>query len=327
MKFTVKLFLLIFRLLYLLWTHAIRLFALADLCTSASLLSLFGQLCLTGLLMQGCVREQMDDCVQYELKVSAVDPQGVDVTSSGAVTSINLYLFDENGFVRSVPKVSSTDFLFSTEKSKTLTLVAWGNLKGDSLKIPDLQVGTSLEDAKIELLQTAVGDDLPVTDLFYSRREIGSTTTRGMQNDTVQLVMERLSAALSVRVSHAVEYFGDAAPHLHLVVRGTGTSLNFLGEPSDDVAGYAPIMQQAVGEDVWTTPLFRVFPTSEEQRISIDLYQDDTLVMSITTDDEGNALRALPGKKTCVTVDFCYARLCVSVSVRPWGSTDQHVEL
>lgn len=327
MKFAVKPSVFVTRSLHDMSLHVVQWFALPGLPAFPGLFVPVVLMVLVGLSVQACVREQMADCMQYELRVSAVDSQGVDVTSSGAVTSINLYLFGENGFIRSVPEGSFDSFLFSAEKDRVLTLIAWGNLKGDSLDIPDLQVGTSLKDAKIKLLQTVAGYELPVTDLFYSRREIGSTTTRGMQNDTLQLVMKRLSAALSVCVSHGAEYFGNAAFHPHIVVRGTGTSLNFLAEPSDDVSDYAPVMHQVGGEDVWTTPLFRVLPTGQEQRISIDLYRDDTLALSITTDDEGNALRALPGKETYITVDFSYARLCVSVSVRPWGSTNQQVEL
>ncbi|MBP1614029.1 MAG: Fimbrillin-A associated anchor protein Mfa1 and Mfa2 [Bacteroidetes bacterium] len=289
---------------------------------------LAGQLVLLSLFMQSCVREQMDDCVQYELTVSAVDTEGEDITSSGAITSIDLYLFDENGFLRIIPQgSSSSNFLLGTEKDKALTLVAWGNLKSDSLILPELSVGTSLEDAKIELLQTAAGYDLPVTDLFYSRREISSSTTRGVQSDTIQLVMERLAAALSVRVSHAAEHFGSAQSNLHIVVRGTGTSLNFLGEPSNDEAGYAPAMEQVTGEDEWVTPLFRVFPTGESDQIYIDLYQGDTFLFTISTDDGGSTLRALPGTETYVTVDFRYSRLHISVSVEPWESTDEDVEL
>jgi len=327
MKFTVQFSAFATRSLHGMRLQAIRWSALSGLLAFSGLSVLVGLLALPCLFMQSCIREQMDDCVQYELTVSAVDAQGVDVISSGAVTSINLYLFDENGFVRSLPKGSSTSYLFSSDKNSTLTLVAWGNLKGDSLLLPELSVGTSLENAKIELLQTAAGYDLPVTDLFYSRQEISSTTTRGVQSDTIKLVMERLSAALSVRVSHAAEYFGSAQAGLHLVVRGTGTSLNFLGEPSDDDAGYAPALEQVTGADEWATPLFRVLPTDEDQRISIDLYRDDSLLFTITTDDEGNTLRALSGKETHVTVDFRYARLHISVSVNPWGSTDQNVEL
>jgi hypothetical protein len=277
--------------------------------------------------LQGCVREQMDSCMQYELTVKAVDPQGVDVTSSGTVTSIDLYLFDEDGFVRTIPRGSSSDFLFGEEKNKRLTLVAWGNLKGDSLKLPQLSVGTSLQEAKIELLQTANGYSLPVTDLFYTRRELSGTSTRSLQSDTVKLVMERLAAGLSVRVSHAAEYFSSSNVDLHMVVRGTGSALNFLGEPSDDEAGYAPPMQAVSGKDEWYAPLFRVFPTNDDQHICIDLYKDSTLLFTITTDDDGNILKALSGVETYITVDFHYARLHVTVSVEPWGTNEQDVQI
>ncbi len=280
------------------------------------------------LLLQGCVLEQMDDCVQYELTVSAVDPQGNDVIASGAISTIDIYLFDENGFVRIIPREGSSDYLLGAEKNKAFTLVAWGNLKSDSLILPRLSVGTSLVDAKIELMQTANGYSLPITDLFYSRLEFNNTSTRAAQNNTLQLVMERLVTGMSVRVSNEAEYFGSVPGKLHLVVRGTGTSLNFLGDPSSDEAGYAPVMKQVTGKDEWVTPLFRVLPTSEDQHVSIDLYRDDNLLFTITRDDDGNILRTLPGKETYITVDFRYARLHVSASVMPWGSVgNQNVGL
>jgi len=280
------------------------------------------------LLLQGCVFEQMDDCVQYGLTISAVDPQGNDVTANGTISTVDIYLFDENGFVRTVPRDSSTDFSFGGSKNSKYTLVAWGNLKGDSLKLPQLTVGTSLEDARIELLESALGGDLPVTDLFYSRRELSAATTKSMQSDTVRLVMERLVAGLSVDVSHAAEYFGGTEGKMHIVVRSIGSSLNFLAEPSESEAGYAPPMNRVTDKDEWLAPLFRVFPTNADKQVYIDLYRDDTLLFTITTDDAGNVLRALPGKETYVTVDFRYSRLHVSVSVVPWGEgSSQNVEL
>ena len=293
-----------------------------------TLIAIYRTLCILPacLLLYGCISEQTNACVQYELTIRAVTPSGEDVTSSGVITSMDLYLFDENGFVRMVPKGSSSDFLFGTEKSKTVTLVAWGNLKGDSLKLPSLALGTSLDEARIELLQNSTGYNLPVTDLFYSRQVLTGTSTRGMQSDTIKLVMERLSAALAVKISHAREYFGSDEP-LHLVVRGIGTALSFLGEPLGQEAGYAPAMTAVSGKDEWVAPLFRVFPTQDDGRIFVDLYRKGEKLFTITTDDEGNLLRATPGKETYISVDFRYARMFVSVSVLPWGSTGQETEM
>ncbi len=284
---------------------------------------------LTTMLLFGCVREQTESCVEYKLTVSAVTPSGQDVTSSGTITSIDMYLFDENGFVRMVPKGTSSDFLFGTEKNKPLTLVVWGNLNGDSLKKPSLAIGTSLKDAQIGLLQTKSGYNLPVTDLFYARRELttGNLSTRGMQSDTVRLVMNRISAALAVKVSHSQEYFGSAEEKLHIVVRGTGNTLNFLGEPWGQEGGYVPTMTAIQEKDEWVAPLFRIFPTQEDYKILVDLYRNDKFLFTISTDDEGNLLKAVPGMETYITVDFDYTRLLVNVSVLPWGSGGgQHTE-
>ncbi len=274
------------------------------------------------MLLFGCIGEQTDNCVQYELTVNAVTPSGQDVTSSGTITSIDLYLFDENGFVRMVPKGTSSDYLFGTDRNKSLTLVAWANLKGDSLKVPSLAVGTSLENAQIGLLETESGYNLPVTDLFYARRRLTSEnlSTRGMQSDTVKLVMERISAGLSVKVSHLQKYFEGEEEKLHIVVRGVGTALNFLGNPLGKEAGYIPTMHATQGKDEWMAPLFRVFPTQEDYKVFVDLYRNDKLLFTINTDDEGNPLKAVPGMETYITVDFDYARLLVNVSVLPWGS-------
>lgn len=274
----------------------------------------------TFLFLQACVREQAGECILYNLTVSAVDTQGNDVTASGAISTIDLYVFDQNGFVRTIPRDSSTNFSFGAPNNSKYTLVAWGNLKGDSLKLPQLIVGTSLENARIELLKSTLGQNLPVTDLFYSRRELSATSTKSIQNETIRLVMERLAAGLSVDVSHAAEHFGNTEGKMHIIVRSIGSSLNFLAEPSEDEAGYAPPMNQVGGKDEWLASLFRIFPTGADKQISIDLYRDGTLLFTITTDDDGNVLRALPGKETYITVDFRYARLRVSVSVLPWGS-------
>ena len=280
------------------------------------------------LLLQGCVRESAEECVEYNLTVKAVDSEGKDITSTGVISVVDIYLFDANGFVRKLPRGSSANFVFGTKKGNMLTLVAWGNLNGDSLELPELTVGTSLEDARLSLLQSVSGYNLPLSDLFYGRRRLNGVSTRGMQNDTARLVMERWIAGLSLTVKHASEYLGSGEFNFHAVVRGTGGSLNFLGEPLDNEVSYALSMRRTAGKDEWETGLFRIFPTGEGRTLCIDLYKDNALLFTITTDDEGHALHALIGKETYITVDFRQARLHVSVSVKPWSNDgEQNTQL
>ena len=80
-----------------------------------------------------CVREDMEGCARYELHVRAVDADGNDLTGSGALQKSDIYLFNEQGFVRMIPSDGFSDFYFGEDKGEHLTLVAWGNLKEDTL--------------------------------------------------------------------------------------------------------------------------------------------------------------------------------------------------
>ena len=127
-----------------------------------------------------CVREDTGDCMQYEIHVRVVDAAGNDLTQSGVLEKSEVYLFGENGFVRMVPAGVSSDYLFGNHKEARLTLVAWGNIKEDTLITAKIKPGTLLEEARLKLKQHAEGSHLPVTDLFYCRKELNNTATRSI---------------------------------------------------------------------------------------------------------------------------------------------------
>lgn len=266
-----------------------------------TILRLFALAVLTA-AVQSCIREDMDDCLQYALKVKAVDVEGNDITTSGTLTSVDIYLFDENGFVRMVPQGSSTDFLLGADKDKPLTLVAWGNLKSDSLKMPQLAVGTSMKDARIELIQKEDGYHLPATDIFYSRQEVTGASTRGVLEETLVLTLERRVAGMTIRTKNLEKKFGTGTP-CHFVVYGVGNALNFMGEPVGGTVGYRPTIQHSNEKDV-QAPAFRILPTPQENALSLSLCRGDKVLFTVTRDSEGKPLVANPGEYLNVEIDF-----------------------
>lgn len=254
------------------------------------------------LATHSCIREDMDDCLQYSLKVKAVDVDGNDITTSGTLTSVDIYLFDENGFLRMVPQGSSTDFLLGADKDKPLTLVAWGNLKSDTLKMPELAVGTSLKDARIELIQKEDGYHLPATDIFYSRQEVTGASTRGVLEETLVLTLERRVAGMTIRTKNLEKKFGAGTP-CHFVVYGVGNALNFMGEPIGGTVGYQPTVQHTAEKDV-QAPAFRILPTPQENALSLSLCRGNQVLFTVTTDSEGKPLTAKPGEYLNVAIDF-----------------------
>jgi hypothetical protein len=274
-----------------------------------------------------CIREDVDGCQQYNITVTIADADGNDITSSGVVSAVDLYLFDESGFVRMVPQGSSSDFFFGEEKSKTMMLVGWGNLNADSLKIPQLTVGTSLEDARIELLQRVDGNELPCNDLFYCKSALSGATTRSMDEESVVLQLKRLSSAVSVRTSSFAEYFHiTEMDSCKIVVRSIGSSLNFLANLVGDTVNYEPEVIKKPKGDFYVSP-FRVFPTKSGENLIISIYRSQELLFKTATDDDGDSLYAPAGSVLNVSIDFANARIKVTVDVTPWKDAGQNTEL
>ena len=289
--------------------------------TSPVFLLLLFLLCCTS-----CVREDMEGCTRYELHVRAVDADGNDLTESGALQKSDIYLFNEQGFVRMIPSDGFSNFYFGEDKGERLTLIAWGNLKEDSLITTEIAPGTPLKDAKLRLRQYDHGTHLPLTDLFYCRKEIGKAETRSVEGADITLVMERMVAGLSIRTRYLSERYPYKGEAYRFIVHCTSTEMDFTGEVAGNGAGYEPASVTDAKGDVYAPP-FHIFPTGEGKPLEIDIYRQGEKLLTITEDNEHRPLYAPVGKHTNIDIDFRYAKVQVAVSVVPWGTVSQDVEM
>ena len=279
-------------------------------------------------LTASCVREDVEGCMQYALNVKVVDAQGNDLTASGVMKKAEVYLFGEEGFIRMVQAGAGSDFCFAGEKGKRLTLVAWGNVKEDTLETTEVLPGTFPEEARLLLKRKQAGRHLPVTDLFYCRRVLNSTATRGMQQaDDIMLVMERRSACVSIRTYNLAGRYPHSDGECRFIVHGTGTEMDFNGQVAGEAAGYGPDVSMDAQGDGYAPP-FRIFPTREGERIQVDVYRGAEKLCTVDSDKYGVPLCAPVGKLTEIGIDFRPATAEVTVVVRQWeGQTEQDTEM
>lgn len=279
------------------------------------------------LLHASCVREDIGNCMQYELEIQVVDAEGNDLTQSGTLEKSDVYLFNEKGFVRMVPAGVSSSFLFGHDKSERLTLVAWGNIKEDTLITTEITPGTPIGEAHLKLRRHAEGSHMPVTDIFYSRKELSNAaTTRGMQEESITLVLERIVAGVSIRTRYMAKRYPYEGKPYTLIVRGAGTEMDFKGTKVGENAGYRPYSTTDEAGDVYAPP-FRIFPTGEGERIEVDIYREDEKICTITEDNDAKPLCAIAGKQTNIDIDFRYAEIRTFVEVLPWGEVKQDIEM
>lgn len=288
---------------------------------SSALLLILSVLCCAS-----CMHEDTADCVQYKLKVRAVDAEGNDLTESGVLQNTDVYLFNKGGFVRMIPDGVTSDFYFGDDKSDIHTLVAWGNLKEDILITTPVTPGTPLEEARLRLRQHAQGTHIPPPDLFYCRKELGQANTRNWDGVEVTLVMERMVAGLCIRTHHLAKQFPSTGQPYRFIVHCTGTEMDFTGKATGGNAEYEPASTTDDNGDVYAPP-FNIFPVAKGKRLEIDIYREQELLCTFTEDNNSQPFYAPVGKQTNIDIDFHYAKVKISVTVAPWGEIEQNVEM
>ena len=128
---------------------------------------------------------------------------------------------------------------------------------------------------------------------------MNNTTTRSGQGEYLTLVMERMSASLSIRTKYLTK---------HCPYNGKPASYT-------DKQG-----------DVYTLP-FRIFPTAQEEYIEIDIYREHEIIYTITQDNNFKKLHAPAGKQTDINIDFHYTPPLITMDVLPWANIHQDTEL
>lgn len=276
--------------------------------------------CLLQLCVSSCVNEDMNGCRYYALTVKAVGADGEDICID-SLHSLNVYMFKNNALVSTIPVQANGTFQLGYDKDASLTFVAWANLKTESLNLSKLNVGTKIEDALVELKKEN-GYNLTSTDLFYARKDFSSTRS-SLVEDTAILVLKRTVSSLTIVTKHLTEYFGHSSSYRY-EIHGTKKMLNFWGEPFGEEADYSPLTYFDENRN-FIAPAFNVFPSIDNEPITVDIFCGENRVFTTSTDMNGVPLKAEAGKQVNILIDFRSALLTFTVS--PWNSIVQYVNM
>lgn len=265
-----------------------------------------------------CVREKIEVYDQYAFGLKTVDADGNDLTDMGVVKTFDLYLFGEKGFIRKLSDGELSNFFFRHNKGERLTLAAWGNLEADSLEVPDPAVGTPIEQVYVRLREQAGEKCLPLPDLFFGTLAVGGGTTSTRGTNELTLVLERCVAEMSVCTHDLSNQFGRSEEPYRIVVRSTGSGLNFLGECVGGDVAYEPALTTDALGDAYLPP-FRILPTQADKAITIDLYRGKKKLLTVEKDNLGNPIRVMAGRQLNVDVNFVGTAIRVELSIKAWG--------
>lgn len=264
-----------------------------------------------------CIKEDLSQCQKpvFSLQMKAYDadnrPLGSDV-----VKDITLYIFDGSKRYLDSRDISVNETVtLDYPDHESLTLVAWGNGKQGHQTMPTLQQGDPLETAFVSLTQTRTS--LPVAgspdDLLHGIIDINAHETV-----TSELPLRRRTSGVVITTRYLREYVGSGEGEFRYVLRKTPDRLNFYGLPVGSDVSYSPQATFDPQGD-FVSPIFNILPTEED--LSIDIYHQGVLKTTITSDSEGNPLRAQAGRLLNVLINF-KGNFGVEVKLSEWGKKE-----
>ena len=275
-----------------------------------------------------CIKEDLSVCPRpFQLSVKAVDADENDITASGAVKGVVMFVFDEKGTVMEAFELSAEQVKQKNPVQisvpypgpKTLGCTAWGNLDA-SVDFASIKSVKQKQDLYVKL-KSADGIAESPSELFSGSLDI-PVEFGGIEQGQSHTVIIRHKVA-SVRIV-ARKLSPAVVPSVKFVLRESPDTYDADGTLTGGMVSYKPSFSfDAEGQ--WVTPIFNTFPDAGGKSYALDLYWDGKLKKTFTHGTDGTPLVPQLGRLLNIIIDVD-AQVAVKVVVTPWGVVHQDVE-
>lgn len=279
-------------------------------------------------LFSACIKEDLSDCPRpFQLTVQALDADGNDITASGTVKDVVMFVFDEKGLVmeafklteEQVKKKQPMHVKIPFPGSKTLTCTTWGNLD-ESVEFPAMTTVKQKQDLYVKLKSKQGIAGYP-GELFSGSLDV-PVEFGGLEPGKSHTVVIKHKVA-SVRIV-ARKLSPEVVSSVSFVLKESPDTYNSDGELTGGVVSYKPAFGFD-GAGQWVTSIFNTFPNSGGKTYTLEMYWDGQLKKAFTHGTDGTPLVPQLGRLLNIIIDVD-ADLSVKVVVTPWGVVYQEVE-
>ena len=277
-------------------------------------------------VMSGCIREKGEDCplsAEY-LIVRSYDADNNEITGTGAVQDVVLYVFDEQNLYLETIASPENERVRLNYTEPRITVVAWGNSKSGHQQMPAIQRGTPLDEAEVTLLsgdtRASSGYSQSPDDLFFGTADIQLGQATGRREVVHPVPVKRKVASMYVVVKGLREWAGTSGDDFSLEISVEYGSIDFQGRSMGRAAVYEPAVSfDADGNFV--SRIFNTFPSGTSV-VSVGIYQGTNLIYSTSTDADGKPFTLADGRLLNVLIDLTGGSARTSFTVTEWGKTD-----
>ena len=289
-------------------------------------------LLLVSAVLPGCIKEDGgSDCptAAHYLMVRSFDADNKEITGTGVVRDVVLYVFDNNGaYLGKITGTENTPVPLNYPEGSNIHIVGWGNSGGGNEVMPNLSAGSSVDDASVKLNNTKA--DNPETnvsspdDLFWGYANVSLVTPQGATGEIRHdLSVKRKAASMNISIKGLQGWANTTDTDFSVVVHGSRNKIDFAGNNTGDPAAYKPVLNLN-GNGIFTTGIFNTFPSSDIV-VSIDIYKGTEKIYTVAADKDGKPFVLTDGRLLNVYIDFTGTGN-VSFTVTEWGKIDINQE-
>lgn len=288
------------------------------------------------LLLSGCLKEDLSDCPRpFQVTVKAVCADGNDITESGDVEQVNLFVFDEGEKIFEVFTLSASDVIqrktipiaMAYPGRSALKFVAWGNLDE---RIDYSQIGSvqELKDLYVRLRSAGSrqeGYHMVETpyDLFHGTIDVTSEFG-GIEPGKSQVIeVKRMTEGMTITAIGLKQWNGNKEGTYSYRLRESFNSCDGLGFFGGDKV-YCEPRANFNDKDHFIAPLFYMFPPADGISYVLEILCDGELVFTVDRDSDGKPLNTDLGRTLNIIIDFS-AELNIMCVITPWNVVYQYV--
>lgn len=286
---------------------------------------------LAALLLGGCgIKDSYVDCPRpFRLYVKAVDADEKDITASGEVKQVVLFVFDANkkiidAITLSEQQVKSKESILITPSyppTSKIYFSAWGNVDG-SIDFPD-KASVKQYSQLYARLKSASGSAVSPSDLFHGLLEVPVEIGGLEEGDDKTIVIRRKTAQVTI-AAYGLKGFnlGKEGKYEYRLRRAMDT-YDADGNLSGNEVSFAPEATMD-SEGHLKAPLFRAFPPKSGEKYVLDILYNGEVIYTATESTDGTSFIPTVGRVLNIVLDF-RGELSVKVVITPWNVVYQYV--
>lgn len=288
-------------------------------------------------MLTGCLKDDLSHCPRpFQVTIKALDADKNDITESGDVEQVVLFVFDEDGNIHQtlilsdeeVKQRNHYEIEVGYPASKSFKFIAWANLDE---KVDYSQFTTVKQISNLYVkLKTKVSGTGAIKiaespgDLFYGKLVVPTPIGDKEAGQLHVIEIERMTVGETITAIDVKQWNGNKEGEYTFIVRETQSMYDSEGDATGEIVIYAPFC--TLSEDgTLSTPLYYVFPTDIGKGYVVEILFNGEVIYTTDKNSDGSPFFCDKGRTLNIIIDF-KANLQIITEITPWNVVFQYVD-